>query len=166
MAGPLVKTCCLCQSLRMGSIVSGVTGILLAIATLVLIFTVHLEFKTIFFDYFPSWVVKIILAINLCMTIFISTLLIIGAYKVCAIDNTRRTFWIPMTQCDHTWFSAKSLPDDAVGGVGHNAGRRFAGDCRIYVRHVYHWWIHVERSAVADLWTDMGWWVFRWFHAL
>lgn len=82
MAGPILKTCCLCQSLRTGSIISGVAGILLAIASLVVMFTLRVEFRTIFFDFFPSWVVKIILAINLCMTIFISVLLIVGVLKV------------------------------------------------------------------------------------
>lgn len=83
MAGPIVRTCCLCQSLRTGSIVSGVAGILLSIATLIIMFTAHVEFKTIFFfDFVPSWVVKIILAVNLCMTILISILLIVGAMKV------------------------------------------------------------------------------------
>lgn len=82
MAGPIVKTCCCCQSLRTGSVISGVSGILLAILTLVVMFTARVEFKTIFFDIFPSWVVKIILAVNLCMTILISILLIVGAIRV------------------------------------------------------------------------------------
>lgn len=82
MAGPIVKTCCCCQSLRTGSVISGVSGILLAIVTLVVMFTARVEFKTIFFDIFPSWVVKIILAVNLCMTILISILLIVGAIRV------------------------------------------------------------------------------------
>lgn len=82
MAGPILKTCCLCQSLRTGSVLSGVVGILLAVASLIVMFTARVEFRTIFFDFFPSWVVKIILAINLCMTIFISLLLIVGVFKV------------------------------------------------------------------------------------
>lgn len=81
MAGPLLKTCCLCQSLRTGSVISGVCGILLAIAALILMFVSRVEFKTILIDWLPSSVVKIILAINLCMTIFISTLLIVGTLK-------------------------------------------------------------------------------------
>lgn len=82
MAGPLLNSCCRCQSLRTGSIVSGITGVLLAIAALIAMFLTRVEFKTIVFDWLPSSVVKIILAINLCMTIFISLLLIFGVLKV------------------------------------------------------------------------------------
>jgi len=81
MAGPILNTCCKFNSLATGSIVSGVFGILLAIASLIVLFLVRVEFRTIVFDWFPSSVVKIILAINLCMTIFISILLIVGVIK-------------------------------------------------------------------------------------
>lgn len=91
MAGPILKTCCLCQSLRTGSVLSGVVGILLAVASLIVMFTARVEFRTIFFDFFPSWVVKIILAINLCMTIFISLLLIVGVFKV-NFERSKRQF--------------------------------------------------------------------------
>ncbi|XP_059615979.1 uncharacterized protein LOC132261270 [Phlebotomus argentipes] len=81
MAGPLLKTCCHCQSLRTGAIISGVCGILLAIASLIVMFVARVEFKTIVIDWLPSSVVKIILAINLCMTILICTLMIVGVLK-------------------------------------------------------------------------------------
>ncbi|XP_055701525.1 uncharacterized protein LOC129800852 [Phlebotomus papatasi] len=81
MAGPILKTCCLCQSLRTGSIISGVCGILLAIASLIVMFVARVEFKTIVIDWLPSSVVKIILAINLCMTILICLLMIVGVLK-------------------------------------------------------------------------------------
>ncbi|KAJ6644610.1 hypothetical protein Bhyg_09579, partial [Pseudolycoriella hygida] len=81
MAEPILKTCCKFNSLATGSIVSGVFGIILAIVSLILLFTLRVEFRTIVFDWFPTSVVKIILAINLCMTIFISILLIVGVIK-------------------------------------------------------------------------------------
>uniref|UniRef100_A0A1L8D8Q3 Putative conserved plasma membrane protein n=1 Tax=Nyssomyia neivai TaxID=330878 RepID=A0A1L8D8Q3_9DIPT len=77
----MLKTCCHCQSLRTGSIVSGVCGILLAIACLIVMFVARVEFKTIVIDWLPSSIVKIILAINLCMTILISTLMLVGVFK-------------------------------------------------------------------------------------
>lgn len=82
MAGPILNTCCKFGSLATGSIISGVFGIVLAIASLIVLFTARAEFRTIAFDWLPSSVVKIILAINLCMTIFISILLIVGVVKV------------------------------------------------------------------------------------
>jgi hypothetical protein len=82
MGGQLVGSCCRCYSLRTGTVISGVAGILLAIASLVLMCTARVEFKTIVIDWLPQSVVKIILAINLCMTILISILLIFGALKV------------------------------------------------------------------------------------
>ncbi|XP_063700743.1 uncharacterized protein LOC134831038 [Culicoides brevitarsis] len=77
---PHLNTCC-CYSLRTGTIISGVIGIVLAIINLILIFTTRAEFKTIIMDWLPSSVVKIIIAINLAMTILISILLIVGAMK-------------------------------------------------------------------------------------
>lgn len=48
---------------------------------LILIFTANVEWKTIIVDILDKTAVKIIFAINLCMTILISTLLIIGALR-------------------------------------------------------------------------------------
>jgi len=81
MAGPLLKSCCLCQSLRNGSIISGILAIILSIATIIVIFTTRIAFKTIVFDWIPTDIVKIILVINLCMTILISLLMIVGVLK-------------------------------------------------------------------------------------
>ena len=53
----------------------------MAIVSIISIFVVRVEFKTILFDFLPSSVVKIILVINLVMTILISILLIIGSLK-------------------------------------------------------------------------------------
>uniref|UniRef100_A0A1A9UF14 Uncharacterized protein n=1 Tax=Glossina austeni TaxID=7395 RepID=A0A1A9UF14_GLOAU len=81
MANPPLKSCCFCQSLRNGSIISGLLAIVLSIITIVIIFTTRVTFKTIIFDWVPPNIVKIILVINLCMTILISTLMIIGVIK-------------------------------------------------------------------------------------
>ena len=83
MAGPLVSSCCRCQSLRTGSLISGVLGIVLAIVSLIVMFVARVDFKTIVFDWLPSSVVKIILAVNLCMTVLICLLMIVGVLKVC-----------------------------------------------------------------------------------
>lgn len=81
MAGPLLSTCCGCSSLRTGSIISGCLAIILSIITIVVIFTTRVEFKTILLGWLESDVVKIILVINLCMTILISTLMMVGVIK-------------------------------------------------------------------------------------
>lgn len=103
-----LRTCCRCCSLKTGTIFSGVCGIVskqsflcfcnsyardsittqicfaqvLAVISLILIFTANVEWKTIIIDILDKTAVKIIFAINLCMTILISTLLIIGALRV------------------------------------------------------------------------------------
>lgn len=80
MAGPLLNSCC-GTSLRTGSIISGFLAIILSIATIIVIFTTRVEFKTILLGWLSSDVVKIILVINLCMTILISTLMMVGVLK-------------------------------------------------------------------------------------
>ncbi|ALC45880.1 CG10311, partial [Drosophila busckii] len=47
----------------------------------IVIFTTRVHFKTIIFDFIPNDIVKIILVINLCMTILISLLMIVGVLK-------------------------------------------------------------------------------------
>ncbi|XP_012269489.1 uncharacterized protein LOC105693858 [Athalia rosae] len=76
-----LTTCCRCCSLKTGTLVSGVAGIVLAVISLIVMYTTNVEWRTIVVDLLPQWAVKLILAINLCMTILISTLLIIGALK-------------------------------------------------------------------------------------
>ncbi|XP_076760541.1 uncharacterized protein LOC143429050 [Xylocopa sonorina] len=68
-------------SLKAGTLFTGVLGIILSIISLVLIFTLNVEWKTILIDVVDQSIVRIIFAINLCMTILISLLLIIGALK-------------------------------------------------------------------------------------
>lgn len=82
MTEPILKSCCKFNSLATGSIISGMLGIVLAIASMIVLFTVRVDFRTIVFDWFPQWVVRIILAVNLGMTIFISILLIVGVVRV------------------------------------------------------------------------------------
>lgn len=79
--GPLLSTCCGCSSLRTGSIISGILAIVLSIITIIVIFTTRVVFKTFLLDWLDSEVVKIILVINLCMTILISTLMMVGVLK-------------------------------------------------------------------------------------
>ncbi|KAH8307654.1 hypothetical protein KR044_007311 [Drosophila immigrans] len=81
MPKPLVNSCCLCQSTRNGSVISGILAIVLSIITIIVIFTTRVHFKTIVFDFIPNDVAKIILVINLCMTILISLLMIAGVLK-------------------------------------------------------------------------------------
>lgn len=58
-------------------------GIVLSIISIIVIFTTRVEFKTILMDWLPQNVVKIIFVLNLCMTILISLLMILGVLKVC-----------------------------------------------------------------------------------
>ncbi|XP_053687609.1 uncharacterized protein LOC128737077 [Sabethes cyaneus] len=81
MAEPLLSSCCRCYSLKTGSIVSGVLGIVLSVISIIVIFTTRVEFKTILMDWLPQNVVKIIFVLNLCMTILISLIMILGVLK-------------------------------------------------------------------------------------
>lgn len=56
-------------------------GIILSIISIIVIFTTRVEFKTILMDWLPQNVVKIIFVLNLCMTILISLLMILGVAK-------------------------------------------------------------------------------------
>lgn len=53
-----LRSCCGCTSLRTGSIVIGILGIILAIVSLILMLTAHVEFKTIVLDWLPQWIGK------------------------------------------------------------------------------------------------------------
>ncbi|XP_073974363.1 uncharacterized protein [Rhodnius prolixus] len=77
---PVLDTCC-GLSLKFGTIVSGILGMLIGAATLITVLLTNVKMRTILIDTLPSEIVKIILAINLVMTIFISLLLVIGAIK-------------------------------------------------------------------------------------
>ncbi|KAK9299365.1 hypothetical protein QLX08_007605 [Tetragonisca angustula] len=76
-----LTSCCGCFSLKAGTLFIGILNIVLSIISLILIFTLNVEWKTILIDALDQSIVKIIFAINLCMTILISTLLVIGALK-------------------------------------------------------------------------------------
>ncbi|KAB0793475.1 hypothetical protein PPYR_13095 [Photinus pyralis] len=77
----LLKSFCLCGSLRTGTLIAGFAGIILAILGIVVIFTVPVEIRTIVLDWLPKLAVQIIMAVNFAMTILISILLIIGTMK-------------------------------------------------------------------------------------
>lgn len=77
----LLKSFCFCGSLRTGTLVAGVSGIVLAIIGILVILLLPVEFKTIVLDWLPKFVVQIIMIINFAMTIFISILLIVGAVR-------------------------------------------------------------------------------------
>ncbi|XP_068977196.1 uncharacterized protein [Bombus flavifrons] len=76
-----LSSCCGCYSLKAGTLFTGILGIILSIISLIMIFTLNVEWKTILIDVLDQSIVKIIFAINLCMTILISMLLIVGAIK-------------------------------------------------------------------------------------
>ncbi|XP_076247095.1 uncharacterized protein LOC143187042 [Calliopsis andreniformis] len=75
-----LTSCCGCYSVRTGTIIIGILDIILSIISLVLIFVLNVEWKTILLDVDQD-IVKIIYAINLCMTILIAVLLLVGVYK-------------------------------------------------------------------------------------
>uniref|UniRef100_A0A0A9X8L7 Putative ABC transporter permease protein y4fN n=2 Tax=Lygus hesperus TaxID=30085 RepID=A0A0A9X8L7_LYGHE len=80
-AMPLLSTCC-GLSLKFGTIFSGILGMLIGASTLIYILLAkNIKMKTIVIDTLPPEIVRIILAINLVMTVFISLLLVIGALK-------------------------------------------------------------------------------------
>ncbi|XP_069685287.1 uncharacterized protein [Periplaneta americana] len=79
---PILERCCFCGSLKVGTIISGVLGVVTAVATLILILVVrNIRMKTIIIDTLSPEIVKIIIALNLVMTVLISVLLIWGAVK-------------------------------------------------------------------------------------
>ncbi|XP_054284036.1 uncharacterized protein LOC129001573 isoform X2 [Macrosteles quadrilineatus] len=78
---PMLNSCCGCASLKVGTIISGALGVVIGAVTLVFILVTDVKLQTIVIDTLPSDIVKIILAINLVMTMLISVLLIIGALK-------------------------------------------------------------------------------------
>lgn len=78
---PILDRCCFCGSLKWGTIITGLLGIILAIATLIFVLVTNVKMQTIVIDTLPPLIVKIILAINLVMTVLISGLLVIGAIR-------------------------------------------------------------------------------------
>ncbi|XP_022192491.2 uncharacterized protein LOC111050467 isoform X1 [Nilaparvata lugens] len=78
---PTLDNCCGIWSLKVGTILSGLLGIIIGAITLIFVFTTNVKLQTIVIDTLPPDVVKIILAVNLVMTMLISALLIVGALK-------------------------------------------------------------------------------------
>ncbi|XP_056634288.1 uncharacterized protein LOC130443571 isoform X1 [Diorhabda sublineata] len=81
MANYVLKTFCCCGTLRTGTIISGLAAILLSIIGIIVIYVAPVDLKTIIFDWLPQWAIKVIITINLCMTVILSILLIIGVVK-------------------------------------------------------------------------------------
>lgn len=106
MAGPVLKSCCKCFPLRTGSIITGALCILLSIVTIILVLTLRVAFKTFFFDWLPASVVKIVIVFNLCMTIVISLVMIVGAIKV---NNYRKKIMMNKNQRNKKTFSFYKL---------------------------------------------------------
>ncbi|XP_050540100.1 uncharacterized protein LOC126904845 isoform X1 [Daktulosphaira vitifoliae] len=72
---------CMGFSLKTGAITSGVYGIVIAIITLIVILVNEdLRIQTIIVDFLPKSVVRIIVAINLIMTIVICSILLAGVF--------------------------------------------------------------------------------------
>ncbi|CAG9812789.1 unnamed protein product [Phaedon cochleariae] len=81
MAKYILKSCCACGSLRTGTIISGVTAILLSIIGIIIVLAVRVDIKTVVFDWLPKWAVQVIIVLNLVMTIILSTVMIIGVVR-------------------------------------------------------------------------------------
>lgn len=145
MAGPLLNSCCRCQPLRTGSIISGVGAILLAIVALVILFVSRVEFKTIVFDWLPSWIVKIILAVNLCMTILISIIMILGVLKV-SISFWSIIVWINLIA--FYVFTAKPLLNVTMGNSWIYADHIAGNFNYIHNGGVLHWWLYTGRCTM------------------
>ncbi|XP_060522976.1 uncharacterized protein LOC132699976 [Cylas formicarius] len=90
----LLKRCCCCGSLRTGTLFAGFASVILSIFTILVIVLkmldiINVELRMIILDSFLSeFAIEIILIVNLCVTIILSILLIVGTIK--------RNFYIMM----------------------------------------------------------------------
>lgn len=78
---PWVDNCCRCCTLKTGTIVAGALGIVIAFATMLVVLLTKIKIQTIVLGNLDTTTVKIIIMINLGMTVLISVLLIVGAVK-------------------------------------------------------------------------------------
>lgn len=146
MANPIFNSCLGRQSLRTGSVVAGVGAILLSIVFIICMFVLRFKPKTILFDWLPPGIVKVIIAFNLCMTILISIIMIVGALKVTNENFKIYTF----NQCQrhthtHThiiflfmFITAKSLFNVAMGSFRLYAGHWISTVGDLYDRYVLY----------------------------
>lgn len=169
MAGPLLKTCCRCLPLRTGSIITGIATILMSIVTIIIVLTVRAHFKTILFDFLPPSVVKIVIVFNLCMTILISAIMIIGAIKVKHFSRSRCPHCRrQLNQHEYNWLTvvfflsalystAKSLFDATVGCSWIYVNHFIIAYDHLYGRHIYHRWAVFGCGHLVYCWFDHNW---------
>ncbi|KAM0734423.1 hypothetical protein ACS0PU_011894 [Formica fusca] len=74
-----LTTCCECCSLKTGTIIIGVLRIVIAVLSLIVIFTTDIKWETIIG--LDKTTAEIIFAIYCCITILFCTLLVIGSIK-------------------------------------------------------------------------------------
>lgn len=104
---------------------------------------------------FCFFLVQIILIVNLCVTIILSILLIVGTIKVRSLN-----LFIYTRVVEHfEQFLAKFLPDDAMGRArryAHNRAARFGHRDLDQLLH-RHAQRYFQRNLVADSGTDLVW---------
>lgn len=148
MAKPLLNSCCRCLPLRTGSIITGIASILMSIVTIIIVLMVRAHFKTILFDFLPPSVVRIVIVFNLCMTILISAIMVVGAVKV-KTHFIFRFFRISSSIIDRepnrfqsilcfSFFAAKPLFDATVGCSRIHVDHFIVVDCHLHGRHIHH----------------------------
>nr|CAI5827591.1 unnamed protein product [Callosobruchus analis] len=54
---------------------------MLSIVGIIVIFCARVDVRTIVFDWLPKWIVQIIIVLNLCMTIILSIVMIMGVLR-------------------------------------------------------------------------------------
>nr|XP_023025700.1 uncharacterized protein LOC111513706 [Leptinotarsa decemlineata] len=81
MAKYLLESCCACGSLRTGTIVSGISAIILSIIGIIVVLAVRVELITLVFDWLPKWIVQVIIILNMIMTIILSSVMLIGVFR-------------------------------------------------------------------------------------
>lgn len=85
--GLLLRRCCCCGTLRTGTLIAGIGAVILSILTIILIVLtmlgiLNVQIRMVVLDAFlPELAIQIILIVNLCVTIILSILLVVGTIK-------------------------------------------------------------------------------------
>lgn len=155
MGNPIFQSCCNCQTLRIGSVIAGAAAILLSIVSLIVMFTVRVAYRSIFFDWLPPYIVKIIIAFNLLMTILISAIMIVGALKVCYKLHIKRMKTTKFERKTDIFFkiAAKSLFDVAMGGSWRNISGRNVDIGHLHWSRVHSRWLDSNSCSLAHMWS-------------